>query len=177
MKSGKVQNTHYLIMSHNSLITNKVVHYFLFLIDVCLILLQIIEIYYNKYKSIEDKDSKIISIFSLIIKEINKLKTEIKFVIYIIIIIMETGLTIVLNNFYLKKNTFWIIIINLTEIIFHRIGALFMLLFLFSFRNIYLIVGIIITLPFLLSLIDCFCTNHLFFYFVSLIKYPYDFFS
>ena len=106
MKSGKVQNTHYLILSHNSLITNKVVHYFLFLIDVCLILLQIIEIYYNKYKSIEDKDSKIISIFSLIIKEINKLKAEIKFVIYIIIIIMETALTIVLNNFYLKKNTF-----------------------------------------------------------------------
>ena len=74
MKSGKVQRTHYLSLSYNSLITNKIVHYFLFLIDICLILLQIIEIYYNHYKSIEDSDTKIISVFSLIIKEINKLK-------------------------------------------------------------------------------------------------------
>ena len=177
MKSGKVQRTHYLSLSYNSLITNKIVHYFLFLIDICLILLQIIEVYYNHYKSIEDSDTKIISVFSLIIKEINKLKTEIKFVIYIIIIIIETISTLVLNNFNLKRNTFWAILINFTEIIFHRIGVLFIFLFLFSFKDIFLIIGIIITLPFLLSLIDCFCSNHLFFYFVSLIKYPYDFFS
>ena len=177
MKNIKVQNTHYLSLSYNSLITNKYIHYFLFLIDVNIILLQILEIYHNDYKSIKRDDTKYMSFISLIIKELNKLKVGIKFMIYIIIILIETVCTSVLNNFNLTKNNCLTVIINLTEIIFHRIGTLLMFYYLFSFNNIFLIFGIIITLPYFIILVDCLNTNHLFTFFISLITYPYDLFS
>ena len=177
MNANKVQNTHYLRLSYNSLITHKVIHYFLFLIDVALILLQIIEIYHNHYKSLIESDTKHISFISLIIKEVDKLKVGIKFAIYIIILLIEVICTFVLNNFNLQKNKFWNIIVNLTEIIFHRIGALFMFYFLFSFSEAYLVTGIILTFPYLIMIINCFNSNHLFYFFVKLIRYPYDSFS
>ena len=177
MKNTKVRNTHYLSLSYNSLIVNKYFHYLLFLIDVSLILLQTIEVYHNQFISLKDDGIKYISFITIIIKELDKLKKGIKFLIYIAIILIETGFTFILNNFSLKKNNFWTIIINLTEIIFHRISVLFLFYFLFSFSDYLLIVGIIITLPFLFLLIQCFNSNHLFSFFLSLIKYPYDNFS
>ena len=177
MNANKVQNTHYLRLSYNSLITHKVIHYFLFLIDAALILLQIIEIYHNHYKSLIESDTKHISFISLIIKEVDKLKVGIKFAIYIIILLIEVICTFVLNNFNLQKNKFWNIIVNFTEIIFHRIGALFMFYFLFSFSEAYLVTGIILTFPYLIMIINCFNSNHLFYFFVKLIRYPYDSFS
>ena len=177
MKNNKVQNTHYLSLSYSSLISNKVLHNFLFLIDVVILLLQILEIYYNQYKSLKADDFKYMSFISKIIQSINKLKIEFQFIIYIIIIIIETGFSFVLNNFNLSKNKFWSVIINITEILFHRIGTIFMFHFLFNFNDIYLIVGIILTIPFLFILIGCFRTNHLFYFFLSVIKYPYDSFS
>ena len=170
MKNTKVQNTHYLSLSYNSLIVNKYFHYLLFLIDVSLILLQTIEVYHNQFISLKDGGIKYISFITIIIKELDKLKKGIKFLIYIAIILIETGFTFILNNFSLKKNNFWTIIINLTEIIFHRISVLFLFYFLFSFSDYLLIVGIIITLPFLFLLIQCFNSNHLFTFFISLIN-------
>ena len=177
MNTNKVQNTHYLRLSYNSLITNKVIHYFLFLVDVALIFLQILEIYHNQYKSLKENDTKHISFITLLIKELDKLKIGIKFIIYIIILLIEIVCTLVLNNFNLQKNKFWNVIINLTEIFFHRIGVLFMFYFLFSFNDVYLVTGIILTLPYLIMIISCFNANHLFYFFVKLIRYPYDSFS
>ena len=177
MKNTKVRNTHYLSLSYNSLITNKYFHYFLFLIDVSIILLQIIEIYHNEYKSLKEEGIKYSSFISITIKEIDKLKKGFKFLIYIIIILIETIFTFILNHFSLVQNNFWKIIINITEIIFHRLGLLFLFFFLFSFGDYLLIIGIILTLPYLILLVQCINANHLFSFFLSLIKYPYDNFS
>ena len=165
MKVNKIQNTHYLILSYNSLIKNKIVHIFLFLMDVCILLLQILEIYYNHYKSLCASDFKSFSFISLIMKDLNKLKIGIKFAIYISLIIMETFFGYILNNFNLTMNSFWIVVINLNEILFQRIGVLFMFNFLFSFNGIFLIIGIIVSLPYLIILIGSFRTNHLFTFF------------
>ena len=177
MKVNKIQNTHYLILSYNSLIKNKIVHIFLFLMDVCILLLQILEIYYNHYKSLCASDFKSFSFISLIMKDLNKLKIGIKFAIYISLIIIETFFGYILNNFNLTMNSFWIVVINLNEILFQRIGVLFMFNFLFSFNGIFLIIGIIVSLPYLIILIGSFRTNHLFTFFFKLVYYPYDVFS
>ena len=177
MKNTKVRDTHYLSLSYNSLITNKYFHDFIFLLDVSIILLQIIEIYHNEFQSLKGNGIKYLSFISITIKEIDKLKKGIKFLIYISIILIETIFTYILNHFSLVKNNFWKVIINITEIIFHRIGLLFLFYFLFSFNGYLLIVGIILTLPYLILLVQSINANHLFNFFLSIIKYPYDNFS
>ena len=131
MKVNKIQNTHYLILSYNSLIKNKIVHIFLFLMDVCILLLQILEIYYNHYKSLCASDFKSFSFISLIMKDLNKLKIGIKFAIYISLIIIETFFGYILNNFNLTMNSFWIVVINFKELeyylclIFYSVSMVF----------------------------------------------------
>ena len=177
MKNTKVRDTHYLSLSYNSLITNKYFHYFIFLLDVSIILLQIIEIYHNDFNELNGNGIKYSSFISIAIKEIDKLKKGIKFLIYISIILIETIFTYILNHYSLVKNNFWKVIINITEIIFHRIGLLFLFYFLFSFNGYLLIFGIILTLPYLILLVQSINANHLFNFFLSIIKYPYDNFS
>ena len=177
MKINNLQNDHYLILSYNSLIANKLIHYFLFLADICIILLQILEIYHNNYKALGSSNIQSLSFISIVMKEMNKIKVGIKFLIYLILIIIETICCFILNHINLTRNNFLVVIINLNEIIFQRIGVLLMFHFLFIFKGIYLIIGIIFTLPFIINLIRCFSINHLYIFFFELIKYPYDSFS
>ena len=137
MKDNKVQNNHYLILSYNSLITNQIVQYFLFLIDIFMITLQLFEIYQNQYESLGANNIKNISFISIFIKQLNKIKVEIKFVIYLTLIAIETIVGYILNNFNLIRNVFLTIVINLNEIIFQRIGALLIFDFLFCFNYIF----------------------------------------
>ena len=167
MKDNKVQNNHYLILSYNSLITNQIVQYFLFLIDIFMITLQLFEIYQNQYESLGANIIKNISFISIFIKQLNKIKVEIKFVIYLTLIAIETIVGYILNNFNLIRNVFLTIVINLNEIIFQRIGALLIFDFLFCFNYIFLIIGIIISLPNLLIIISEFRKNHLYTFFLN----------
>ena len=139
MKNKKIQNSHYLSISYGSLISNKIIHYILFLIEVFSIFLQIVEIHYNSYKSIKTEKIKVFSFITPIIMALNKIKPGIKFVIYLLIILFETICTFLPNYLILSKNKFWLVIINLNEIIFYRLSSLFMFHFLFSFEQIYLI--------------------------------------
>ena len=177
MKDNKIQNNHYLILSYNSLITNQIIQYFLFLIDIFMITLQLFEIYQNQYESLGANNIKNISFIFIFIKQLNKIKVEIKFVIYLTLIAIETIVGYILNNFNLIRNVFLTIVINLNEIIFQRIGALLIFDFLFCFNYIFLIIGIIISLPNLLIIISEFRKNHLYTFFFKLVKYPYDVFS
>ena len=177
MKNNKAQHTHYLSFTYKCLITNKIIHCILFLAEIVFIFLQILEIHYNSYKSLNNSAIKIFSFITPVIKCLNKLNIYIKFAIYIIIIIIETIFSYIPNYISLSKNKFWNIMINLIEIIFYRIGALFMFHFLFSFNKLYLIIGIIITIPFIIILIISTNRNNLFDFFFSFVEYPYDSFS
>ena len=177
MKDRQFQNTHYLSFCYNSLITNKIIHGFLFLIEIVSIFLQIIEIYYNDYKSLKSEKIKIFSYISPTIKSIIKLKIIYQFLIYILIILIPTVSSFILNNFNFQKNKFLDVIINLNEILFYRIGVLFIFHYLFILNDIYLIFGIIFSIPYIIILITSFNTHHLFTFFFSFVKYPYDIFT
>ena len=59
----------------------------------------------------------------------------------------------------------------------YRIGSLIIFNYLFSFNDNYLIIGIILSIPYLLILITGFAINHLSTFMFNFIKYPYDSFS
>ena len=58
---NKIMDTHYLSFSYSSLITHKIIHYILFLIEVTSIFLQVLEIYNNEFKSLKSENTKIFS--------------------------------------------------------------------------------------------------------------------
>jgi hypothetical protein len=174
---NKIMDTHYLSFSYSSLITHKIIHYILFLIEVTSIFLQVLEIYNNEFKSLKSENTKIFSYITPLIQSINKINIAISFLIYIIIILLITIFSILFNNLNLSKNIVWDIIINLNELIFYRLGSLIIFHYLFSFNNNYLIIGIILTIPYILILLNGFNINHLFTFFFSFVKYPYDSFS
>ena len=177
MKNNKILYTHYLSFSYNSLIKHKVIHYILFLIEIVSIFLQIFEIYYNDYKSLISENIKIFSYITPLIQSIKKLNIAIQFLLYIIIIILIIIFSILFNYLNLSRNIVWDIIINLNEIIFYRLGSLIIFHYLFSFNSIFLIIGFILTVPYVLILFNGFNINHLFTFFFSFVKYPYDSFS
>ena len=171
------RNTHYLSLSYNFLIKGKGFHYLFFLTEIVFISLQILQIYYNKYESAKSENIKMYFFITQLIIVIKKLKTAIQFLIYIIIIILITFFGLLIKFIYLSQNKFFGLIINLNEIFFYRIGSIIIFNFLFSFNDIYLIIGIIITIPYIFILINDFSINHLAKFMFEFIKYPYDSFS
>ena len=177
MKEKNIKNSHYLSISYKILINSKIVLFFIFLLDILSIFLQLIEIYYNEYQL---NDIKKIINFSPLTKFliiINTLPILIKFIIYVIIILTILIISYIFNNYRFKKNLFIIIILNCSELLFYRVFSLFIFNYLFTFEDIYLIVNIIITIPYILMLYFNFHYNHLYFFFPSFISYPFDSFS
>ena len=177
MKHNTIHNTHYLSFSYNSLITHKVIHYILFFIEIVSIFLQIYEIYFNKYKSLKLGHIKTFSYISPLIISIQKLNIAIRFLLYMLLIILLILSNLSLNYLNLSKNIFWNIMINLNEIFFNRLISFIIFHYLFSFSDLYLIIGIIFTIPYIFILINDFNYNHLFTFFFGFVKYPYDSFS
>ena len=176
MKHEKIVITHYLKLSYKVIITNRIVHYALFLLEVCLILIQILEIYCNNFHFYNTND---IIYFNPLTKLLlnNKLSDSINFIIYVLIILFIIINSYILNISIIKPNKFIGIIINLIELLFYRVLSLFIFNYLFTFRYIYLLINSFLTIIYIFLLIFNFSINHLYTFFPNLIKYPYDEFS
>lgn len=170
-------NSHYLSITYKSLINNKIIHHILFIIEIFLLTIQIIEIYYNDYNTFIKADIKILSPLTLIIININKLPIKFNFIIYFVIISIIVISYFLLNIFRFKINCFIIIIVNITEVIFYRLLSLLIFNYLFIFRGIFLVINTLLILSYLYILINNFSTNYLFLFFPSILDYPYDAFS
>ena len=170
-------NSHYLSISYKSLINNKIIHHILFIIEIFLLTIQLIEIYYNDYNTFIKTDIKILSPLTLIIINIDKLSIKFNFIIYFVIISIIVISYFLLNIFRFKINCFIIIIVNITEVIFYRLLSLLIFNYLFIFRGIFLVINTLLILAYLYILMNNFSTNYLFLFFPSIIDYPYDAFS
>ena len=170
-------NTHYLSMSYKSLVNNKIIHHILFIIEAYLIIIQIIEVYYNDFNTYIKKDTKIFCPLTFIIINVDKLPNSFKFIIYFVIISIISINYYFLNNFRFKINCFIIVIINSSEIIFYRIFSLLIFKYLFLFSGVLLFINIFLTLSFLFILVNNFSKNYIFLFYPSIISYPYDAFS
>ena len=177
MKNEKKIHSHYLSISYKVLANNKIIHQLLFIIEISLILIQIVEIYYHDFEVYKIKDIKSFNPFIIIIREISKLPDYFIFIIYLGIICFVIINSYLLNNFRFKINCFIKLTVNVLELFLYRVLSLLLFNFLFIFREIYLFINIIITVLYLLTLIMNFYKNYIFLFFPSLINYPYDSFS
>ena len=85
MKDKKIIKANYLTLTYKILITNKIIHSFLFLLEMSTITLQIVEIYYNNYNA--NKNNNIyFSPYSLLLMRINTLSNPIRTIICIVLI-------------------------------------------------------------------------------------------
>ena len=177
MKNNNNFHSHYLSISYKALANKKIMHHILFIIEMGIILIQKFEIYYNDFEVYKMKDLNTFNPFIIIIRKIGKLPIGLNFIIYFGIICIIIINSYLLNNITFKINFYIRISVNVTEIFFFRVLTLLIFNYLFIFRGIYLIINIIITFPYLLTLILNFYKNYLFLFFPSIIKYPYDSFS
>ena len=177
MKNGKKIFTHYLSLSYKALISHRIVHYILFLLEIYILLMQILEIYYYDFISYKSNDFKAFSFITIFLLTINKLPNPIKLTIYILIIIIVIINYCILNTIRLKINFFLKVMINITELLFYRLISLFILNYFFIFIETNLYINIIFFVLYILVLMLNFYKNHLFIFFPNLINYPYDIFS
>ena len=170
-------NNHYLSLSYKSLLNKNIIHFILFLIDISLVFLQIVENYYKDNISLIEDNSKYFNPLSYLSLKIDQLPTILKTILYPILIVLIVINYYLLNAYRFEINIFIMILINFSEILFYRILTLILFNYLFIFNGIYLFINIIFTIPYMLILIMHFYKNHLFLFFPNIINYPYDSFS
>jgi len=176
MKNDKIIKTHYLSISQKFLVNKTVIHFFLFIIEIALIFLQMIEIDYNTHKIIGKKYMN--TPLSVLLGKINNFPTVIKTLIYDIIIIFILVNYFIFVNYRIENNIYAKIMINLLELLFYRTLSLLIFNYLFIFKDFYLFINIVITIPYIIILLLYFYNNHLNAFFpTSLLSYPYDNFS
>ena len=176
MKNDKIIKTHYLSISQKFLVNKIAIHFILFLIEIILIIMQMIEIDYNFHKIVGKKI--MFTPLSYLLIKLNHIPTKINFLIYDIIIIFILINYYIFNNYRIENNIYVKIMINLLEMLFYRILSLLIFNYLFIFKGMYLFINIIITIPYILILLFYFYNNHLNAFFpTSLLSYPYDNFS
>ena len=176
MKDDKIIKTHYLSISQKYLVNKIVIHFFLFLIEIILIFLQMIEVDYNNHK-IPGKKFLGTPISNLLAK-INNFPNVIKTLVYDIIIIFILVNYFIFSYYRIENNIYVKIMINLLELLFYRILSLLIFNYLFIFSDFYFFINIIITIPYIVILLFYFYNNHLNAFFpTSLLSYPYDNFS
>ena len=112
------------------------------------------------------------------ITEFNKLSNFIKLIIMIIFALIFDFIYIFLqrNNFAISRIHI-MIIINILELLYFRVIESIFLSLLFSFRNLYLLISLILLLPHMFLMVNNFMYNHLYYFVPGFIEYPYDEFS
>ena len=176
MKDKKIIKTNYLTFTYKILITNKIIHSFLFLIEMSSILFQIVEIYYNNY-NVNNKNNIYFNPFTLLLIKINMLSNSIKAIIFNVLIAIIIISFFIFNFIELNLNLISKVMINLSELLFNRALSLFLFNYLLNINDYYFIISIVFAIPYIIIIIFDIYKNHLSLFFPSLIRYPYDTFS
>ena len=175
----KIMSNHYLSNSYRHLIKSKTIHFFVILIEILLNTTQELNIFCTDF--LYDNEVKKINIFNftmIINIFINKIPKIFRFFIMILFVIIFDLLYLFLQkNNYIIKNKYISIIVNILELLYFRIFMLIFFNLLFSFKNIYLSISILLSIPHIYLIVSNFLYNHLYYFVPGFIDYPYDEFS
>ena len=177
--SKKIKIDNYLSNSYRELIRSKIIHFLFLLIEIFSLLLQEIDLFNRGFEPIYQNNGKlIISPIILLIKKLDDLPIYVKFLLIVCSLLIFDSLYIFLCNVDIKtKNKLIFIIINILEIFYFRIFALFFYTILFSLSNLYFLSSFILSLLNAYLIINNFLYNHLYYYVPEFVEYPYDEFS
>jgi len=175
MKNGNLNNSHYLSISCKTLVKNRIIHYILFFGESYYLFFFILDIYSKDFKI--NQSTKIRSPFLFLIVMLNKLSMEIRFIIYLVIILFIIASFFILNFRRVKINIIVKLCLNVNELIFYRLLSLLIFNYLHILEGIFLYINIVLTAFYVFILLFNFHENHLCFFFLNLVNYPYDKFS
>ena len=177
MKYEKKIPSHYLSLSYKALINNKIIHSFLFILEIFLVFFQFLEIYYYDFDLSKIKDNSYLNIYTFLLNKIKNLSDHIVGMIYTIVIVIIIINSYILNYYRLNAKTMIKITINISELFFYRLFSSFFFNYLFITKSIYLGINIFLSIIYALTIFFNFYKNHLFLFFPKIIVYPYDYFS
>ena len=175
MKNGKLNNSHYLSISCKALVKNRIIHYILFFAELYYLFFFILDIYSKDFKI--NQETKIKSPLLFLVILLNKLAIEIRFIIYLFIMLFIIVTYFILNFIRVKMNIIVKVCVNANELIFYRLLSLLIFNYLHILKGIYLYINIVVTAFYVFILLFNFYENHLCFFFPNLVNYPYDEFS
>ena len=169
----------YFLNFYNSIIKNKILHLISTLLEYVFTLLYQIIIFKREFNSnlAINYSSKY---FYLIIEKVLTYLTNLtKFIIILIFYVFIVIYYFIFSKFSFKRNNIINkICINIFEIFIFRFFFIFISHILFSINNnISIIFCIILTIPILAIIINSFLLNHLYFFSLHFIIFPYDYFS
>jgi len=176
MKDKKIITTNYLTLTYKILITNKIIHSFLFLLEMLSMSLQIVEIYYNNYNE-NIQNNSYFSPYTFLLIHSNILPNSIKAIIFIALIAIIIITYFIFNFIQFDLNLISKIMINLSELLFYRALSLFLFNLLLNINDYYFVISLIFAIPYIIIIIFNIYKNHLSIFFPSLIRYPFDTFS
>ena len=175
----KIKSNHYLSNCYRHIINSKIIHFLVIIIEVTLNIFQELDIILRDFSGLyKEEKYKQFNYINSIITEFNKLSNFIKLIIMIIFALIFDFIYIFLqrNNFAISRIHI-MIIINILELLYFRVIESIFLSLLFSFRNLYLLISLILLLPHMFLMVNNFMYNHLYYFVPGFIEYPYDEFS
>ena len=165
----------YYQMLNKALINNKGFHIIFTLLDTLIIIIKILDIYQTNYNSYPNKSIKYLKISALFKNYLTIYK------LLPLIIYLALGYFIFLFYFFsnitkkVKKTD--IILINLFEFFLVRLLFIFFCEFLFSLSSLYLMIFLILTIPFFTFILMDINYFHLTGFMLKMIVFPYDDFT
>ena len=159
MKNGKLNNSHYLSISCKALVKNRIIHYILFFGELYYLFLFILDLYSKDFNI--NQANKKRSPFLFLIIMLSKLSIEIRFIIYLVIMLFIIATYFILNFRRVKINIIVKMCVNVNELIFYRLLSLFMLNYLHILEGIYLYINIVLTAFYVFISFLNFYENHL----------------
>ena len=165
----------YFQILNQAIIRKNEFHFILSTIDTIIILLKILSIYNSSYNNQMRKAIKVIRP-SLYLKEFSIIVKLLPVIIYLIIayLIIFSSLSSDINK---KINKFEMAIINIFELFIIRIFFIFFAEFLFGLPSLYLLLFLVLSIPFILFILIDMTFFHLGQFMLSSISFPFDGFT
>ena len=168
----------YFSNSYKGMITNKVFHFIIILLENFITLIIQITLYIMKFTHISEEKIPTVYFYSIFIQQINKLPEYTKLILIIIIFVLIIIYFFVYSKFsFENKYLINIIVINIFEIFIFRLIVILIFHILLSIEGIVGIIMIIVSIPIIFLIMENFSFNHLYYFSPHFIEYPYDYFS
>ena len=168
----------YFSNSYRALISNKYLHFIISDLEYLLTLTAQIIIYNTDYCFENNNKISDMNFHFLLLNILNKISLFSTLIVILIFFLTIPIYYFIYNKYSFKKNcTFNIIIMNIFEIVIFRLLSIIIFHFIFFLKGILLFIFILLSIPMTSIIIINFFYNHLYYFSLHFVNYPYDYYS
>ena len=175
----KLNSNNYFSNCYIHLTKKKQIHFIFLLIEILLNIFQELEIILRGFYLSNTTNTNIgLNFVSIITSIFDGLKSSIKFIILLPIILIFDSLYFILKIKKFKTKYIYIsIIVNILELFIFRVFSLLLFNMIFKFDTIFFSMTCLLLIPHIYLIMNNFIYNHLYYFVPEFIEYPYDAFS